>query len=122
VSGFEERSLYQDAQRLIKYVYAIEDRFPEEDRLSLHRPMRDQALEIGARIAAGFSCLGDSISSMLPEENRKEVLSRLGEVRHWVLTAETLHHLDADKVQEFTEIHDAIREELGGGTRGGHGA
>lgn len=122
MTGFEDRSLYQQARRLIKYVYDIEDRFPEEDRISLHRPMRDQALEIGARIAAGFSCLGDSISSMLPQENRRDVLSRLGEVRHWVLTAETLHHLDAERVAEFEEIHDALREQLGGAERQDHGA
>lgn len=113
MTGFEERSLYQSARLLIQYVYAIEDRFPEEDRLSLHRPMRDQALEIGARIAAGFSCLGDGISSVLPEENRHEVRSRLGEVRHWVLTAQARHHLDAALVEQFEAINDAIREQLG---------
>ncbi len=122
MSGFEGTSLYEAARRLIKYVYAIEDRFPEEDRLSLHRPMRDQALEIGARIAAGFSCLGDSISSVLPQENRREVLSRLGEIGHWVLTAETLHHLDAERVAEFEAIRDAIRAELEGEEMRGHGA
>ncbi len=111
MSGFEDQDLYQAARRLIRFLDGIADRFPDEEREAIHRPMRDRSLEIGARIAAGFSCLGEG-GARFPEGARRDIRARLAECRHYMLTAGDAHHVDEEAFAEFERIHGDLARAL----------
>jgi len=122
MNRFEDQDLYRAARRLHRFVHGIEERFPDEDRASLHGPMRSLSLEIGARIASGFSCLGEGAGGGFPGENHRDIRIKLAELRHYILTAGERHHVDSEGLREFDRIHDDLIRLLNAIMESGRGA
>lgn len=110
---FEDLDLYRILMQITRLVYELEDRFPQDEMPILYSRMRASAVDVGAKLAEGFGRDGLEASGAVSAETARQVRGKLGELRHYVLTAAAQFFLDESHVRRFDELYERARAAVG---------
>ena len=107
-ADFDSLRVYRAVAEMSGFIDGLEDRFPQDEIPLLYDPLRAAAVEVGARIAAGFGRDGVDDRGDLSDQTMREARSKLGELRHYVLTAQARFFLDEKQVETFERYYEQI--------------
>src|SRR5262245_60377631 len=108
-SDFEGNETYRAAAELVKFVYELEDRFPQDELTLLFQRLRAAAIDVGARIAEGIGRDGVDDHGALSESTMSEARAALNGLRHYVLTSQQRFFLDEQQVSAFDDLYLRVR-------------
>jgi 23S rRNA-intervening sequence protein len=106
-TDFAEQPAYRCALRLFGFVFDLEPKFPDDERVTLYLELKRTSTQVGSLLAAGFGREPGPAALELWERAR----SNLMEARHYVLAAHSRYMLDAADAEAF----EAVYAELLGG-------
>jgi 23S rRNA-intervening sequence protein len=111
-ADFDTLRVYQAVAEMAAFIDGLEDRFPGDEIPLLYDPLRAAAVQVGARIAAGFGRDGVDERGDLSDETMREARSKLGELRHYILTARSRFFLDEKQLETFETYYERILDGL----------
>ncbi|HET9482139.1 MAG TPA: four helix bundle protein [Candidatus Polarisedimenticolia bacterium] len=112
---FDTLEIYAAIREVTRFIGGLEDRFPADELGGLYARLNETAVAVGAALAAGYGRDGLDDGGNLSAATARDVRGRLGELKHYVLAAESRYYLDEAHVSRFTELYERIRAGLPGG-------
>lgn len=109
---FDGLPAYRALAEITVFIRGVQDRFPQDEIPVLYDRMLAAAVEAGADLASGFARDGLDAAGVLPASTRRDVGARLGELRHYVLSAASSFILDERHVATFETLYGRAREAL----------
>ncbi len=113
-ADFSTHAAYRAVVELTRFVYDLEDRFPQDEIPVLYARMKAVAVEAGARIAEGVGRDGLGPAGELPDAAVRETRARLGELRHYVLLSAAEHFIDERHLETFEDLNARVEAALAG--------
>jgi len=80
VFGFERLEVWQESRRLLKKIYEITARFPDEERYGLTSQVRRSVLSVSSNIAEGSGCTTAKHQAHFSEIAYKSLLEALSQL------------------------------------------
>lgn len=109
---FDGQAVYGAVLDLTRFVYELEERFPQDELGVLFARLKAAAVDVGARIAEGYARDGLDAGG-LSETTRREARGKLAELRHYVLVSHGRFFLDELHLRKFEELYARILGDLG---------
>lgn len=109
---FDGQAVYGAVLDLTRFVYELEEHFPQDELGVLFARLKAAAVDVGARIAEGYARDGLDAGG-LSETTRREARGKLAELRHYVLVSHGRFLLDELHLRKFEELYARILGDLG---------